>query len=86
VVDDFNLHVVISQNLTAQADFTEQTASLQPSALGGSHALWFAFDEVNATGRAARVTATLMQNIDAAVFNREYQPFVRFSLDICAVA
>jgi hypothetical protein len=62
---------VVADNLTRQPN-TYQPPLFQSRLLGDRHARWFAVDELDATRRAARVSAAGMQNIDVRIlFDRK---------------
>ena len=54
----------------------------QHVAFGDGHPIGLAFDEFDTAGRAARVAAAGMQDVDPRIlFDREHQPLACFYLD-----
>ena len=74
--DRSNCHVVIALDLTGQAN-TGETFFFEPRLLSFRHAARFAAHELHPAGRAARISATRVQDVNPRILlNREDESFV----------
>jgi hypothetical protein len=65
---------MIADNLAGQAYLTDQASSAELGSFGGRSLNRLATAEHNPTGRAARIAAAAMQDIDARILQGIHQP------------
>lgn len=64
--DDTHFHIVITSNLTTEAD-SGQASRMENVSLGNAYAVRFSSDEFDAAGRAPCISAAGMELIDTSI-------------------
>ena len=85
MVDGRQVHVVVAEDLAAQAHLPEQPTIGKTVAFGSGHSGRFALYERHATRGALGIAATAMEHIHAAIFQRKNETLSIGRLDSAAV-